>query len=354
MAGTRVVGLDIGTTGVRAAQLEFGSGGPSATSQPTLTRVAHVPLPHGAVRDGEVADQDAVGSALRTLWTTGKFDTREVVTGVGNPRIVVRDLELPSMPMAQLRASLKYQVSEMLPMQVSDALLDYYPTGEYDGENGRTVVGMLVAAPLDSVTTNVLAAEGAGLLPTMVDLNSFALVRALARGDLLQRTVAIVDIGARTTNVVIATGGVPRLVRLLRAGGQDTTEAVASTMQLAHAEAEQVKRDLGVGFQAAPGYESAADAVMATTNSLVEAVRNTLSFYTSNHPGSGVDVVVLTGGGAHLPGLGQYLSSVTRLPVSLGDPISSVRVGKTVDRGSLSGYESLLTVAVGLAYGVAA
>ncbi len=91
MAKTRVIGLDIGTTAVRAAQLEFGTGGPRGKGQPSLVRYGEVPLPLGAVRDGEVADQAIVTQAIRQLWSNQKFDSRDVVIGVGNQRVVVRD-----------------------------------------------------------------------------------------------------------------------------------------------------------------------------------------------------------------------------------------------------------------------
>jgi len=349
-----VVGLDIGTTAVRAAQVEFGSGGPTGKSTPTLSRFAQVQLPLGAVRDGEVVDQPTVSSALRQLWQQGKFDTKDVVLGIGNSRVVVRDLELPAMPLPQLKSSLPFQVNEMLPMQVTDALLDYYPTDHFAGETGSMVLGMLVAAPKDAVTTNVIAVEGASLRPTMVDLNAFALLRALARGDLAQRTVAFVDIGARTTNVVIAQQGVPRLIRILRAGGQDVTDAVASALSIAGPDAEVAKREIGVGFQVAPELTAASEAVSNSTRGLLESVRNTFTFFAQNHPGSAVEVIVLTGGGCHLPGLGQYLSSASRLPVTLGDPLATIKTGKSVSRDSFAGHASLLAVSVGLAYGVAA
>lgn len=353
MAVRRVIGLDIGTTGVRAAQLEFGKGGPSATVQPTVSRLAQVTVAPGAIREGEVDDQHAVANALRELWQRGKFDTKEVVIGVGNPRTVVRDLVMPRMPLPQLRSTLPYQVTEMLPMQVSDALLDFYPTREFEGEDGPSVLGLLVAAPLDAVTTNIIAVEAAGLTPTMVDLNAFGLLRALARGDYLQRTVAFVDIGARTTTVVVSAAGVPALVRILRAGGQDATDGVATAMQVSQPDAERIKREVGIGFQPVAGYEAAVEAVRAASTSLVESVRNTLTFFASNNPGLGVEVVVLSGGGAHLPGLGQYLASMVRLPVTLADPFSTVRVGKGVNPSGLTEFTSMFTVCVGLGYGVA-
>lgn len=354
MATTRVIGLDIGSSGVRAAELEFGSGGPTGKNPPTLVRFGHVALPLGAVRDGEVVQPETVSSAIRQLWTQAKFDSKDVVIGVGNQRVIVRELDLPWMPLQHLRAALPYQVSELLPMSTDDALLDYYPTSEFDGPQGRTVNGMLVAAQRDTVNSNVIAVEGAGLRPQMVDLNAFALHRALARGELAQRTAAFVDIGASITTVVISAQGTPRLVRSLPSGGQNVTNAVASALGVAQSEAEVIKREIGIGYAVGPEREAAAEAIGAVVRPLVESIRNTFVYYAGSHPGAGIDVVVLTGGGSHLPGLGQYLSSASRLAVTLGDPLAGLRAAKTAHREQLQGHESFIALPVGLAYGVAA
>ncbi len=351
MAKTRVIGLDIGTTHVRAAELEFPSGRPEGT--PTLVRFHEAPLPLGAVRDAEVTEISLVSGVIKNLWAEAKFSSRDCVIGVGNQRVVVRELELPWMPASQIRASLPFQVQDLLPMASSEALLDYWPTGEFDGPAGRMLNGMLVAASRDTVNANILAVEGAGLRARMVDLNAFALLRGLARGDLAQRTVALVDIGAKVTNVVIAAHGVPRFVRTLPAGGQDVTEAVARAMSIAIPEAEGLKRQLGVGFAVPPEYEPAGEALSASATSLVESIRNTFVYFAANNHGLAIDVAVLTGGGASLPGLGQYLASASRLPVTLGNPLSGVKVGPSAGQ-AFAGQESLLAMSVGLAYGVAA
>jgi len=353
VAGSRVIGLDIGASAVRAAELEFGGGRASGKTPPTLVRFGEVALPLGAVRDGEVVEQDIVAGALKTLWANAKFASKDVVIGVGNQRVLVREVDLPWMPLAHLKESLPYQVNELLPMAIDEALFDYCPTAEFDGPQGRTVRGLLVAAQRDTVNANVLAVEGAGLRPTMVDLNAFALVRSLARGDLAQRTVAIVDIGAAITTVVVAEAGRPKLVRALPAGGQMITAAVASNLGIAAAEAETVKRQIGVGFAVPTDRAGVADAIADGVRSLVESVRNTFVYYSSNGGGQ-IDAVVLTGGGAHLPGLGQYLSSASRLAVVLGDPLAGLRAAKSFGREQLAGRESLVALSVGLAYGVAA
>lgn len=354
MASSTVIGLDIGSTHVGAAEIAFGSGGPWGKTPGTLQRYATVPLPLGAVRDGEVEQVDVVSGAIRELWTKGSFSRKEVVLGVGNQRVVVRELDLPWLPLPQIRASLPFQVQDSLPMPIEEALLDYFPTGEYEATSGRTVRGMLVAAARDTVRANILAAESAGLQPVMVDLNAFALQRSLAQGDLLNRTTAFVEIGAKISNVIIAVEGVPRFIRTLQVGGQDATEAVASALGITAAEAEVAKREIGVGYQVAPHLAAAGDALGEVTRHLVESIRNTLVYFGTNNPGSAVEVVVLTGGGAMLPGFGQYLASASRLSITLGEPLARVRLGKNVDRAAVEAESWHLALPIGLAHGVAA
>ncbi|MCG7285952.1 type IV pilus assembly protein PilM [Cellulomonas sp. ACRRI] len=350
MASSRVIGLDIGSTGVRAAELSPGRNGKGGT----LERFGSVPLPAGAVRDGEVVDPETVATALRQLWSQEKFTTRDVVIGVGNQRVIVRDLDVPWLPPAQLRQSLPFQVQELLPMPIEEALLDFHANGESVGPQGRMVHGMLVAAQRDTVTANVRAVQTAGLRPVQVDLNGFALQRALVGAAHRDSVVAVVEIGATVTHVVVADHGVPRLVRTIPAGGQNVTSAVAGALGVSSAEAEKIKRELGVGFSVPAEHAAAAEAIGSVTRGLVEAVRNTFVYYAGNHPGALIEGVLLTGGGAHLPGLGQYLASASRLPVAFGNAVGGLSLAKSVRPEVREGAGSLVALSVGLAQGVAA
>ena len=121
------IGLDIGSTAVRAVEL--------VGSPLTVVRASQVALPPGAVESGEVRDPGAVSDALRKLWSEGGFKGRQVWLGVGNQRVVVREISLPYLPEKELRSSLGFQVQEFIPMPVDDAVLDYDPIGEFEQED---------------------------------------------------------------------------------------------------------------------------------------------------------------------------------------------------------------------------
>ena len=227
MARVRI-GVDIGATAVRAAELK---GQP-----PSLVRVGQVPLPPGAVASGEVRDPEAVGAALRDLWKSAKFRKREVVLGVGNQRVVVREVSLPWLPDKEFRASLPFQVQEHVPIPVEEAVLDYEALEEYEQEGRKMVRLLLVAAQKTMVDQLVQCAEAAKLTPVGIDLVPFAIVRSAGSVDGMNLEAqdagdeAIVDIGADLTSICVHAAGVPRFVRVLSSGGREITSAVARSM----------------------------------------------------------------------------------------------------------------------------
>ncbi|WP_282943907.1 type IV pilus assembly protein PilM [Cellulomonas endometrii] len=354
MAKTRVIGLDIGTTGVRAVELEFDGGGAVKGAPGRVLRAGFVPLPWGAVHDGEVAEPATVSSAIKRLWAERKFSSKEVVVGVGNQRVLVRELDMPALPPSQLRAALPFQVEGLLPVAASDALLDFYPISQSTGSEGPQLHGLLVAATAETVLANTRAVEQAGLRPTMVDLNAFAVARVQARSGFATGVIAFVDIGARVTNVSIVVDGHPRFVRILPSGGHDVTEALSSTLDIPPQEAERMKREVGIGLETAADDLAAKQLVSEVTTGLVDALRNTLVYYASSNPGGAVHQIVLSGGGAFLPGLGQYLASAARVQVVMGDPLSSLPLAKGVDPRSFGADPATYVVPLGLAMGVAA
>ncbi|WNM28672.1 type IV pilus assembly protein PilM [Demequina capsici] len=344
---TRAIGVDIGTTQVRVAELELSGKGPGGGGRASLVNFASAPLPAGVVGDGEVLDAGALAAVLKNLWAGAKFSEKKVIVGFGNQRTVLRELDLPAMTMKDLRSSLPFQVSDLLPMPVDDALLDFYPTAEVEEDGVKQLRGILVAANKNAVANTVAAIEAAGLQPVAVDLTSLALIRALVFGEWAQQVVALVDVGARTTEVVVVQNGMPRFIRVIPSGGAEATDAVMSAMKVSATDAEGIKRATGMGNEVAPELQPAKDAIGNSTRTLVDGIRNTFVYYAGNNPGAPIQRILITGGGSHLAGFGQYLASACRLPVSFGDGFSRVAVGGKLAQ-TVNGQQTLAAVAVGL------
>jgi type IV pilus assembly protein PilM len=345
----RIVGIDIGSTSVRAVEIEG-----TTKARPTIVRIHEVPLPSGSARSGEVIETHTVASALKRLWSTGGFKSKDVVLGMGNQRVIARDLVMPKMSLTQIREALPFQVQDMLPMPVSEALLDFYPISESEGESGPVVNGLLVAAVKQSVLANVDAAILAGLTPMEVDLIPFALSRLQARAHGGPETIALVDVGSSTTNVVIIIGGVPQFVRIIPAGGNDVTLAIAMSLEIEEGIAENAKRALGLSPSSVnPEHRPILEHIHRATAELLNSIRNTLSYFDNTHQVPNVERIVLSGGGARLGGFAAALRELTRTEVVSADPFATLSTAKGVAALPIEARDSM-SVALGLALGAAA
>lgn len=344
--GAARIGLDIGSTAVRAAELRFGG------QVPSLVRAAQVPLPAGAVEAGEIRDANIVGQALKELWSRGGFRSRQVQMGVGNQRVVVREVALPFLPEKELRESLGYQVQEFIPIPVADAVLDYDILGEFEHEGRQMLRLLLVAAHRAMVNLVLEATEHAKLRMMGLDLNPFALVRAVgnldgALADEVEGEEAVVDIGAHVTNICVHDHGLTRFVRILPSGGRDITVAVARSLGISEDDAERLKR--GESIEGAPSVEEVRNVAMTRGLTFVDEIRSSLQFYTAQSPGTRIGRILLTGGGSKLGGLLELFQERLPAPVDRGHTLRRVKSELTLSDEALAQAEPVLTVAVGLA-----
>jgi type IV pilus assembly protein PilM len=366
------IGLDIGSTAVRAVELTGGD-------PPTVVKAAQVPLGAGAVENGEVKEPELVTAALRELWERGGFKARSVYMGVGNQRVVVREIALPYLPEKELRASLGFQVQEFIPMSVDEAVLDYDPIGEFEQDDRKMLRMLLVAAQRQMVDTVVGAATAAKLEPVGLDLVPFALVRSIGTTGIGmdledEGDEAVIDVGAHITNIVVHAGGTVRFVRILPSGGRDVTLAIARGAGVEDEIAERLKRgedveleqpgeDVGRDVAAegeneepraggpheAPDFGRVREIAMQRAGSFVDEIRSSLEFYTAQAQGARIARVLVTGGGSKLEGFLDLLRQRIPVQVEIGRVFQHARSQLSLSEEALAEAEPVLAVAVGLA-----
>lgn len=249
-----VVGLDISSRRLLAAEVT----GPDGKN-PILRRVHAIELPEGAARDSEVIDVTAVSLAITQLWKEAGFRSKRVVLGVGNQRVLVRNLQVPIMPRPQLQQALPYLVADLLPVPIDETILDFYPIEPVEGTETPEMRGLLVAAMKESVETDVATLAQAGLNVVGVDLTPFATLRTLNLKNTAVGTQMVVQIGARTTHLVVTRDGTPQFLRTLPVGGEHVIDATANAIGVSRSEAEALKYRVGIAEGANPEYRLASE-----------------------------------------------------------------------------------------------
>lgn len=346
-----IVGLDFGHGVIRGAEVLPERG----MHLPTLVRYHEVEVPFDAVREGVVVDEDAVVAALELLRKSAGFGTNRVVIGIGGQQVLIRELLMPAMPLQHIREALPIRAQDLLPLPVEQAVLDFYPVEQVEGEAGPTIRGLLVAATKESVVANLNAVRRAGFKAADVDLIPFAAVRALPASQ-REGVKLLVHVGATSTCVVVIDRGVPQFVRMLANGGHDLTNALIEQLGLPVERADEMKRRYGVRPDPAdPQSEFIARVNAEGARDIIQAARSTVAFFQNTaQQGARVDGVVLSGGGSQLLGLARELADATALPVVNGRSDARVRIGSRVDEIGMLAAGAASAVAVGLALGSAA
>jgi type IV pilus assembly protein PilM len=348
----RIVGLKIGASQLAAARV-------ANNGSAELLQVARQPLEPGIVVGGELRDPDALATALKEFFEANGLPKRGIRLGIANNRIGVRTFDIVGIEeQKQLANAVRFRAQEALPIPLDEAVLDYQVLAEGVDEEGQpTRRILLVVAYRELIDRYVDACRQAGLALVGIDLEAFALLRALQApqdgvGDDPSAALVAVSIGHERSTFAVSDGRVCEFTRVLDWGGSALNVAIARVLDAAPSEVEDVKRALTLtGATAVPPGLSpdqsakAVDAVRKAVQTFARELVSSLQYY-QNQPGSfGIGEIVLTGGTAHLPGLAEELERLIGVRVRLGDPLARMKVSKKVGDPEQVGS---LAVAIGL------
>ena len=345
------VGLKIGASQLAAARV-------SNNGTAELLQVARGPLDAGIVVGGELRDPDALSEALKHFFAANGLPKRGVRLGIANNRIGVRTFDIAGVAdPKQLANAVRFRAQEALPIPIDEAVLDYRVLSEGVTEEGEPVRRiLLVVAYRELIDRYVDACKKAGITLTGIDLEAFALLRALhapqdgVEGDPTAALVAVA-VGHDRATFAVSDGRVCEFTRVLDWGGSALNVAIARALDAAPSEVEGWKRALALTDEMVPDgltseqAQRAREAMRRAIQAFARELVSSLQYY-QNQPGSlGIGEIVLTGGTAHLPGLAGELERMIGVRVRVGDPLARMKISKRVGEPEQVGS---LAVAIGL------
>jgi type IV pilus assembly protein PilM len=335
---SKYVGLKIGASQIAAARV-VNNGGPH------VLQIARQDLDPGIVVGGELREPEALATALRQFFKKNRLPRGNVRLGIANNRIGVRMFEIGGIDdPKQLTNAIRYRAQEVLPIPLEDAVLDYHILGEYtDGEGHYKRRVLLVVAYRDLVDRYTAACKKAGIRLAGIDLEAFAILRALAPptedgGEPGTAALVVVSVGHDRTTFAVSDGRACQFTRVLDWGGSSLNSGIARALDLAPSEAEPIKLSLSLAEPSIPAgltseqSEKVREAVLHELQAFARELVSSLQFYQSQTGSLGIGEIVLTGGTAHLPGFAAELAKLIGVRVRVGDPLANVKVAKKVDR----------------------
>ena len=332
------VGLDIGSGLVKVAVIDH------SKKQPELVKVAVVPLLADAIVEGEVMDPGIVAEAVQSALAAADVKGKQVVTAVGGRDVIIKKIQIERVKEQQARELMRWEAEQHVPFDMESVELDFQILDPND--DGVEMSVLLVAAKRELIESKLRVLTDAGLEPSLVDVDAFALHNAFEVNypEAMRGIVALVNIGHDVTNINILEEGVPILTRDITVGTRRFREDLQREQGISADEAQQLLQ----------GYDRSAhlDAVLESRGEeIAVGIERAAAFLASSSRSTGtVRAIYTCGGGARIPGLSDALADRLRVSVQQANPLTNLTIREgALDTLVTDEVASLLMLPIGLA-----
>lgn len=335
----KLVGLDIGTSSIKIAELKLGK-------RPTLLSFAVSPTPEKCLYAGEIVEPASISGVIRELLARAKSTRHNAATGMWGTAVIVKKISIPKMDEKLITEQIRWEAEQYIPFDINEISLDYHVLKSHSAIDTMDV--LLVAAKQELVLQYAEVVEGAGVRNGIIDVCGFALANCFERSyGRMSGCVALVNIGAEVTNFVVINNGEVVFCRDIPAGGVNYTFEIHKELGISLQEAEALK----INSTRSPTVPEEVQTIMKNTCQTVsEEINNSFEFFMATSGGLSISKCFYTGGGSLTPGLIGAISQSTGVHFEPMDPFLGLKTNpRTFSPGYVNQIRSFCSVAVGLA-----
>ena len=330
----RYTAIDIGTDSIKGVRFKRKSKGLF------IDRIAVKHLPYDSIIDGTIVDEAVVSNRLKELVQELKCGGDKIITTIPNNNLIIRNMELPEMEDDnRLAEAIKWESEDHLPFPIESAVEDFKILSREENK----IQVLLVATKRDVIDNVMNVFERISLIPSVINIQPMALLSLADYQDLIDDTVAIIDIGASGTRVVIGDRRNIYLSRNIDIGGSEFTRIIMEEDKLNFNEAENVKKNNGLPEEDEMGenFELAISQIATTglgeshsllvlARNLADQIERSLDYYNVKYRKK-VDKIFISGGGAKLKRLKNIIEDRIGRDMFSLDPFINIGCKKGID-----------------------
>ena len=312
----QVIGLDLGSSSIKMVEIK------SAGRNFKMTNFGMSSIPDGLIDGGEIIDPKALSQIILALHKELGIKGKTVCTGMFGGAVIVKKISMPRIDPKLISEQIQWEAEQYIPFDLSEVNLDYHLLRS-DDRNAETMDLLLVAAKHDYIIRYFEAIEIAGLKCSIIDVNGFSLANCfeINYGIKNNETIALINIGAGVTNLVVIENGSVVFCRDIPIGGSVYNMEISRELAVSQQEAE----DLKIGFsQEDSSPDELKNVVSATNDMICEEVKDSFNFYKQSKSGSDVSSIFLSGGSVKVPNLVEAIAEATGISCQLMNPLQNI------------------------------
>jgi type IV pilus assembly protein PilM len=328
--------LDIGSTAIRLVELR-------GNTPKTLVKYAYVPLDSTIAMSDSKGDLQKLAQAIAQLVKQAGVSTKNVAVGIPSSKVFTSVADVDRLPAGELAKSVPFQADALIPTPLAESKIDWALIGDSPADKTKQEI-LLTSVPNKFVEERLDMLESIGLNVIAFEPDNLAMARALALPD--PKPQLLLDVGRRSTDLVVVSDGVPHLTRSIPTGVEAIVRAAVQNLNVDEKQAEQFVFKFGLSKDKLEG--QVFQAISGTIDLLTTEIEKSIKFFQTRYNGTNIDRIVVTGGASVIPEFPLYLANKFGLNVEIGDAWRNV--GFSQDRqNELSAISNQFGVAVGLA-----
>lgn len=335
----KVIGLDIGTSTIKIAELDVSSKGAN------LVSFGFTPTPQGAIVAGDIANIAAIGVAVSGLVAEVRSKRKQVALGMWGTSVIIKKITIPKVERKLIADQLRWEAEQYIPFDINDISLAHHIIENSQAPDTLDI--LLVAAQNEMVRQYSSLASEAKLQLAVLDVSGFALANAFEfnYGRISGQTIALLNIGAGNTNFVVISNGDVIFCRDIPIGGANYTHEIQKEMGITFAEAESLKLSASSGNEVP---EQVHAIITSSNEAMTDEIRNGFDFFAASSTGITISRAYFSGGGALVPGLIEKISQIANIPLEPLNPFVRIRPGKKMNTAYLEQVSPFAPIALGL------
>lgn len=336
-----LVGLDIGSSSVKAVELRQKSDGYE------LVSLALDRLSQDAIVDGAIMDSFSVSAAIEKIFVENKMQSARVATSVSGNAVIVKRITVNAATQEELEAAVQREATQSIRFDLGEVNINYYVLGPAAAGSGLEV--LLLAVKREKMQSHANVLSQANKTPVVLDIDAFALQNAfeMSYEPPPDQTIALLNIGASIMNINITRGGMPLFTRDVSVGGNQYTDILQKELNLSFEDAEKLK--MGQSLPQVPA-DAEAPHLRSISELLLLEIQKTFDYFRHTTSSDPIQAIYLAGGTARVKGLPDLLKAEFNVPIEIIDPFRKIHInpGK-FDPAFVSESAPRMTIAVGLA-----
>lgn len=338
---THLVGLDIGSNAIKAAEVI------ATKSGNTLHNFGILNIAPGIIEEGTIRDHGAVSAAIRELFSANNIKNKNVAISIGGYSVIVKKINVRIMTEDELQETIHFEAEQYIPFDISDVNLDFQILGENE-QNPNQMDVLLVAAKKEMVGDYIHLVELAGLHTVIIDIDAFALQNIFEFNYATEEeSIALIDIGASKTSLNILKGYSSVFMRDVSLGCGQINQQIVSQADCSIEEAEEIKHSEQPKIISA---EDLANIVTSIVSDWTTEIRRAIDFFYSTYPDDHISKIILSGGGANIVEFRQLLADEISTEVEIINPFDKFSIeSSSLDSSYLEKIAPQAAICMGLA-----